>query len=224
MPPEYTLIRSRRRTLALVIEPDGSLTVRAPMRLAQSAIQDFITQKADWIHKAQTKAKARVDLKPSHHFQTGELFPYLGQFHPLTVVPAQRPALKLDEAGFSLAQSAQPHARPYFEAWYKEQARLHLQTRVDHFASLHGLTYHGLRITSARTRWGSCSHKGSLSFTWRLILAPPEVVDYVILHELAHTLHHNHGPKFWKLVESLMPDYKVHLRWLKQNGHKLNLE
>jgi predicted metal-dependent hydrolase len=224
MPPEYTLLRSRRRTLALIIEADGSLTVRAPMRMTRAAIQDFVTQKADWIHKTQTKVKARADGKASHHFQTGELFPYLGHLHPLTIVPAQRPALKLDEAGFRLSQSAQPRARQYFEAWYKQQARAYLQTRVDHFAALHSLKFHGLRISSARTRWGSCSHKNDLSFTWRLILAPPEVVDYVILHELAHTVQHNHGPKFWSLVESLMPDYKNHLRWLKQNGHSLNLD
>lgn len=224
MPPEYTLIRSRRRTLALIIELDGSLTVRAPMRMTQTAIQDFLRQKADWIHKAQTKAKARADVRPSHHFQTGELFPYLGQFHSLTVIPTQRLALKFSEKGFSLSQSAQPRAREYFEAWYKEQARAYLQTRVDHFASLHQLTHHGLRITSARTRWGSCSHTGNLSFTWRLVMAPPEVVDYVILHELAHTVHHNHSPKFWNLVASLMPDYKNHVRWLKHNGHSLNLD
>lgn len=222
--PEYRLVRSKRRTLALVIDADGTLTVRAPLKLANSAIQEFLAQKADWVRKTQSKLQAQATQKPSHHFDTGDSFPWLGHSFPLTLVPAQRPALRFDGAHFTLAQSAQPNAKRYFENWYREQARAHLQARLDHFSRLHSLTYHGLRITAARTRWGSCNSKNELAFTWRLLMAPPEVVDYVVAHELAHTVQHNHGPKFWKLVESILPNFKVHVRWLKEHGSKLHLE
>jgi predicted metal-dependent hydrolase len=222
--PEYRLVRSRRRTLALVVEADGSLTIRAPLKLAHGAIQDFLTQKADWVQKTQAKLQARTAQRASHHFGAGDLFPFLGRSLPLTLVPAQRPALQLHAQGFSLSQSVQARARQHFEAWYKEQARQHLQARLDHFAKLHNFKVHGLRITSALTRWGSCSSQNKIAFTWRLVMAPPEVIDYVVVHELAHTVHHNHGPKFWSLVASIVPDYKQHVRWLKQHGHTLNLE
>jgi predicted metal-dependent hydrolase len=222
--PEYRLIRSRRRTLALVIEADGSLIVRAPLRLANSAIQDFIAQKAEWVQRTQTKLQARAAQRASHTFEPGDAFPLLGQSIPLTLVPAQRPALQFDGVRFSLSQNSQPNAKRLFENWYREYARLHLFERVEYFAALHALTYHGLRITSAVTRWGSCNHKNELAFTWRLVMAPPEVIDYVVVHELAHTVQHNHGPKFWNLVAEIVPAYKQHVRWLKQHGHTLNLE
>ena len=222
--PEYRLVRSRRRTLALVIDADGTLTVRAPMKLANSAIQEFLTQKADWVRKTQSKLKARAAQRPSHTFETGDSFLWQGQAIPLTLVPAQRPALQFDGTHFTLAQNAQPNAKRHFENWYKEQARIYLQARLDHFVHLHHFTYRGLRITSARTRWGSCNSKNELAFAWRLLMAPPEVVDYVVVHELAHTVHHNHGPKFWKLVADILPNFKVHVRWLKEHGNKLHLE
>ena len=222
--PEYRLVRSRRRTLALVIDADGTLTVRAPLKLANSAIQEFLAQKADWVHKTQSKLKTRAAQRPSHTFETGDSFLWLGQAIPLTLVPAQRPTLQFDGAHFTLAQNAQPNAKRHFENWYKEQARIHLQARLDHFARLHHLTYRGLRITSARTRWGSCNSKNELTFAWRLLMAPPEVIDYVVVHELAHTVHHNHGPKFWKLAGDILPNFKVHVRWLKEHGNKLHLE
>lgn len=222
--PDYRLVRSRRRTLALVIDADGTLTVRAPLKLAHSAIQEFLAQKADWVLRTQSKLKARAAQRPSHTFETGDSFLWLGGAFPLTLVPAQRPALQFDGLRFTLSQKAQVNAKAYFETWYKEQARNYLQSRLMHFAHLHHFSYRGLRITSARTRWGSCNSKNELAFAWRLLMAPPEVVDYVVVHELAHTVHHNHGPKFWKLVGDILPNYKVHVRWLKEHGNKLHLE
>ena len=222
--PEYRLVRSRRRTLALVVEADGSLIVRAPLKLADAAIREFLAQKADWVRRTQAKLQARAAQRGSHTFETGDTFPLLGQSIPLTLVPAQRPILRFDGTRFTLAQSAQAGARAHFEVWYKGQARAHLHARLDHFARLHRFTYSGLRITSARTRWGSCNTKNQIAFAWRLVMAPPEVIDYVVVHELAHTVHHNHGPRFWNLVADIVPEYKHHVRWLREHGHALNLE
>ncbi len=200
------------------------MIVRAPLKLADAAIREFLTQKADWVRRTQSKLQARAAQRGSHTFETGDTFPLLGQSIPLTLVPAQRPVLRFDGTRFCLSQSAQANARRHFENWYKGQAHAHLQTRLDHFARQHKLPYRAVRISSARTRWGSCSSKNDLSFTWRLVMAPPEVIDYVVVHELAHTVHHNHGPKFWRLVAEIVPEYKQHVRWLKEHGHALNLE
>jgi hypothetical protein len=122
-----------------------------------------------------------------------------------------------------LPKSALPQAREHFTAWYKLQARQLIEERVRYFAARFGLHYSRVRITSARTRWGSCSSRGTLSFTWRLVMAPPAAIDYVVVHELAHLLVRNHSPAFWRKLEELLPDYRPPQQWLKQNGHLLIL-
>ena len=211
------LVRSRRKTVAIVIERDGRLTVRAPLRLSAPRIQEFVESHAGWIAKNRTRLQA-APPPPARRYAEGETLLYLGQSYPLMLVPAQRPALVFEGSAFRLAKSSLPKAAVVFEAWYKQQARLFLEQRVLVFAKKHAFRYEKIRISSARTRWGSCSSRGTLSFTYRLIMAPAEVVDYVILHELVHTQVHNHSKTFWNKVAELMPDYKPRLTWLKKNG------
>ncbi len=122
---------------------------------------------------------------------------------------------------FKLTVSAQENAAIAFERWYREQARLIINERVEFHARQNGFQYSRVGITSARTRWGSCSAKGALNFSWRLIQAPMEAVDYVVIHELVHTQIHNHSKNFWKRLEESMPDYRERRKWLKHNGHRL---
>jgi len=110
-----------------------------------------------------------------------------------------------------------------FEQWYKAQALKVLSERVRYYAAKHGFQPGRIRISSARTRWGSCSSKGTLSFTWRLVMAPLEVIDYVVIHELVHLKVKNHSKTFWGSVAALMPDYKKYVAWLKKNGSFLTL-
>ena len=170
----HKLVRSRRRTLALVVEADGTLTVRAPLRMKEADIWRFIEAKTDWIKRKQ--AKVRIEAVPLRQYVDGEMFWYLGEEIPLRLVPRQRPALVIDSV-FKLAQSAQPEAESVFIAWYKKQARVVLTGRMEFFAQKYGFKVKKIRISSARTRWGSCSTKGTLSFTWRLVMAPPDVID-----------------------------------------------
>lgn len=212
------VVRSRRKTIALVVQSDGRLVVRAPLRTSQKIIDAFVTSKADWIEKSRQSQVARRKFFPKRHFSPGELFWYLGKQYPLTLVASQRPALQFHLA-FELDEKSAVQAKKRFEQWYREQARLYLTERVQYFAHLYNFQYKPVKITSARTRWGSCSARGTLSFAWRLIMAPPEIIDYVVLHELAHTVQHNHGQQFWSLVQSMQPDYAAKRKWLKQNGH-----
>jgi predicted metal-dependent hydrolase len=151
----------------------------------------------------------------------GETFPFLGQSYPLTIVPRQRPAITFDGSTFRLAKSALPKAEDAFARWYKGQAASLLLERVLIYSRKHGFHYQKIRISSARSRWGSCSSSGMLSFTYRLVMAPPEVVDYVVVHELVHTQVKNHSKTFWRRVGEILPDYKVKLTWLKKNGRFL---
>jgi predicted metal-dependent hydrolase len=216
----HKLVRSKRKTLALIVEPDGTLTVRAPMRMKEADIWRFIEKKRDWIKRKQ--ARAVEDAVTPHRFEEGETFWVLGEQIPLRLVPSQKPALVMDGA-FKLTKSAQPQARSHFESWYKKQARQELTGRVEVYAREMDILVRKLRISSARTRWGSCSSKETLSFTWRLVMAPLEVIDYVVVHELCHLKELNHSKVFWAEVESVLPDYKRRRKWLKDNGKFLVL-
>ena len=218
--PIDRLVRSHRRTVAIVVEGDGRLTVRAPQHMAEARIHAFVESHADWIVKNQARALAASPASPKQYGE-GEEFLYLGQSYPLTLLPHQRPALTYDGTAFRLAKSALPKAEGAFVRWYKGQAAALLSERVLSLAGKYGFHYQKIRISSARTRWGSCSSSGTLSFTYRLIMAPPEVVDYVVLHELVHTQVRNHSKTFWNRVGEFMPDYKSRLTWLKKNGKYL---
>jgi predicted metal-dependent hydrolase len=213
------IIRSARKTLALIVKPDGSLIVRAPLRISEKVIREFVEKNRRWIETKQAKALATLP-SPPRQYVPGERFLYLGVPYPLVIVKEQKKNLLLDEQ-FKLAESAQSQAALAFEDWYRDRARQILNERVSFYAHQHDLQYQGIRITSARTRWGSCSASGALNFSWRLILAPLEVVDYVVIHELVHTVFHNHSRQFWRKVEMIMPNYKEHRKWLRKNGQQL---
>jgi predicted metal-dependent hydrolase len=209
------LFRSRRRTIALIIEDNGSVTVRAPLHAPDTLIQQFVDSKTGWVEQKRKQAQDQQSLKKK--FVQGETFLFLGHSYPLRFVDRQRPVLALD-ADFSLSRNAIPRAELAFERWYRAQAAQMIGERTQAYAHQFGLRYQRLRISSARTRWGSCSSSGTLSFTWRLIKAPLEVVDYVIIHELAHLKVRNHSKQFWAEVEKMLPTYKKHRDWLKKNG------
>ncbi len=213
------IIRSKRKTLALVVKGDGSLIVRAPMRTPKVRIKEFVTQHYSWIEKTREKMQS-LGVPPSRQYVPGEQFMFLGQSFPLEIVTDQKETLILN-GSFRLAESASKHAKSVFEHWYRQQARKIINERVNTYANGYGFQFQGVKITSAKTRWGSCSVKGSLNFSWRLILAPLEQVDYVIVHELVHTVHHNHSERFWKKVEDIMPDFKERQKWLRKHGPRL---
>ena len=111
-------------------------------------------------------------------------------------------------------------AHPELEAAYRKRARTQLEARAAYYAGLMGVTYNRIAIRAARTRWGSCSAKGNLNFNWKLALMPEEILDYLVVHELAHRVEMNHSPAFWAVVAEEIPDYKTRREWLRQNGAK----
>jgi predicted metal-dependent hydrolase len=216
------LIRSKRKTITIIIQRDGKVIVRAPLRAPERLIRQFVESKAGWINAKKAQMAQQPPLK-ARQFKAGEKFLFLGQDYTLSVVSGQKAALKFEQ-GFFLNEKALPGALLVFEKWYKAAALQVLTERVNALAAQHGFRYEKIRITSARTRWGSCSAQGTLSFTWRLALAPLEVVDYVVVHELVHLKVKNHSAQFWAALAALMPDYKRRVAWLKANGKFLTLD
>ena len=217
------VIRTRRRTLAIIVEEDGRIVVRAPLRLRQEAINEFVRAKEAWILTKQEQALKRASRFVPKTYASGEEFLFLGELHRLEIEDHQRQPLLLN-GGFRLSRGALPRAQAVFERWYRKQALRVLSERAEAFAAGHGFIYSRIKITSARKRWGSCGHKGNLSFAWRLVMAPQPVIDYVVVHELAHLKHRNHSRRFWSKVASILPDYRQREAWLEEHGYLLRLD
>jgi len=217
------IIRTKRRTVAIIIERDGRLIVRAPRRASQEFIHAFVNEKESWIIRKQAELKSAHPDFVSKEFTDGETFWYLGKLYPLELSEQRRPLLSFD-GKFILSRTAHSKAHAVFERWYREQAQREISQRVEQCAQQYGFKYKQVKITSARARWGSCSLRGTLSFAWRLIMAPPDVVDYVVVHELVHLRAHNHSRDFWDRVRAIMPDYDEKVKWLKVNGYLLTLD
>ncbi|MGB4704870.1 MAG: SprT family zinc-dependent metalloprotease [Candidatus Saccharicenans sp.] len=220
---KWRLIRSKRRTVGLEINDRGELLVRAPENLSLSAIEEVIRKHRRWIYGRLKEVEQKKNLQQPVKFKAGEKFLYLGERYPLRLEPGDRPFLAFDGRCFVMSSAARVRARELFLRLYRKLARKYLSARLKRLASFNGFRYKKFRLSSARTRWGSCSAQGTISLTWRLIMAPPEIIDYVIIHELAHTKEKNHSRAFWNLVGRHIPDYKEKRRWLKKNGFLLNL-
>ncbi len=219
------LVRSARKTVAILVHPDGQVTVRAPRQASMEQIQAFFDSKAEWIEKKREIARQKRASKPTpRKFEAGERFLFLGKEYPLVVCEEKGKPLTLESDRFVLRPSPRHAPREIFYMWYEVEAHMIIEQRVEALAAKFGLSYSKIRITSARTRWGSCSTNGTLSFTWRLIMAPQQVIDYVVIHELAHLIEANHSKRFWDRVAAMDRDYTKHVKWLKENGHKLVLE
>ena len=214
----YRIIRSKRRTLALEINRGGEVLVRAPLRASNAAIKAFVASKTSWIANRLAQV---VKIAPKV-FAEGEVFWYLGQSYPLHFTPVVKPRLDL-RGSFLLSRSGAAQAREIFIRWYKAEARAIIADRVELYREITGLPYRKFRITGARTRWGSCSPNNDLNFSWRLIMAPLEVVDYVVVHEFAHIKARNHSREFWSEVAKILPDYRRARKWLKEYGETLTL-
>jgi hypothetical protein len=216
------ITRTRRRTLAIIVEDDGRIVVRAPLRLKQQAIDEFVRTKERWIRSKQEQALKRASRFVPKSYVSGEEFLFLGSVYRLEIADHQQQPLVLN-GGFRLSRTALPRAEAVFERWYRRQALRVMSERARAYAASHGFTFDRIKITSARKRWGSCGHKGNLSFAWRLVMAPQPVIDYVVVHELAHLKHRNHSKRFWSKVASILPDFRQRENWLEEHGYLLRL-
>jgi predicted metal-dependent hydrolase len=150
-------------------------------------------------------------------------FLFLGRSYPLKVVE-DLPKAVIMEDSLMISGMVLRNARDHLECWYRNQALEYISRRVEHYARQSDLKYKSIRVSNATTRWGSCGYNDTLNFTWRLIMAPERVVDYVVVHELMHLKQKNHSHLFWDEVARVVPDYSQDERWLRQNGYLLKWE
>jgi len=211
---QYTLIRSARKTIAIYIRPNGDVEVRAPRRAPARDIDAFVRAKAQWIAEKRSLVLAR-DEKRSR---------FALDYDSRVLVLGEDWGIRTGRTGYDLQgrQLLIPNGleadelKSACERGYRKLARDLLPAKIERYAARMGVAPASIRISGAATRWGSCSGKGSLNFSWRLMMAPGEVIDYVVVHELAHLREMNHSPRFWAVVAAAMPEYQTHRAALKQ--------
>jgi hypothetical protein len=216
------LVRSRRRTISIIIENDARIIVRAPNNAPMSDILDFVRSKKTWIINKQTEIRESLKKNKTKLFLTGEKFLYKGNEYPLQFQPNLDFAFKFDGEKFVASIEIKDNIKQIFEKWYKLVAKSYLGNRTEELSEQTGLKISTVKINSAKRRWGSCSGKKTINYTWRLILTPEFVIDYIIIHELAHTVEMNHSPNFWNIVSKHCPDYRKAEKWLKNNSNSVH--
>ena len=210
------ITHSKRKTISLQINVNGELLVRAPLRCTNKEIFDFIQKKANWI--ISKRQESRKFHCPPLTFQSNEKISLLGQDYDIVLTDENR--AKISENSIILPKT-QP--KESLVKLLKKFANDYLSKRVVFLAADYSFEYASVSITSAKTCWGSCGYNNRLHFTYKLMLCPREVVDYIIVHELCHTRIKNHSETFWELVENFIPNYREHELWLKQNRGIVNI-
>jgi predicted metal-dependent hydrolase len=226
---EYNLRRSpRARRVRVSVESDGAVLVTLPRQAPLRAADEAVRELAPWIERR----RRALERAASAVARTPGTVPYLGR--ELRLVPEPR-RTRVHRRGDSLlvpaAEAAAgdpvggpgPGGAPAIERWYRRAARAEIAPRLDAAVAQAGTSYTKLTIRGQRTRWGSCSHTGAMSFNWRLLLAPEPVLDYVVEHEVCHLEVMDHSPRFWGLLESRVPDWREHAGWLRRYGSTLVL-
>ncbi|MBN2224872.1 MAG: M48 family metallopeptidase [Deltaproteobacteria bacterium] len=217
------IIRSDRKSIGIEIGRDASLIVRAPKKTPMEAIEKVVSEKQGWIVEKQQIMRQRLESIPDRKFTADETFPLLGKEYPLFISENAMPHLSFSGSKFMLKKRYQGQARRLFFVWYRKKAAEIIPPRVEHYARLHSISYKKINISWAANRWGSASSQGTLNFSWRLIMAPITVIDYVVVHELAHLVQQNHSRRFWDQVSEMCPNFQRARQWLVENGHTLTL-
>jgi predicted metal-dependent hydrolase len=218
---DFLLVRSARKTLVMEVKEDGALIVRSPRHTDIERIRRFVSTNGEWIERKRSRALAKPPPRPKL-FVEGEEFLFLGRSYSLHL-DYDAPHLEIVNNRLILPRRWLGIAEVKLVEWYKHRAREYLDERCLHFAVVVGVTVNKWRLTSPERRWGSCGANGTLNFNWRLVMTPPEVLDYVVLHELMHLKYFNHSPEFWAAIREQCPDFKQHKSWLKANKYRLSI-
>ncbi|MGM0499063.1 MAG: M48 family metallopeptidase [Bacillota bacterium] len=229
---EFKIIRSNRKTIGIIVNADQELTVRSPKKTSIRQIKSLLSKKEDWIIKKLSKL-SEIKAPPSaKEFISGDNFLYLGKEYRLKLIT--EPNLKqfkveleknklLVHLPFKLKDKKERKdaVRDRLISWYRSQAKLKINELINiHKRSLE-VEPNKIVIKKQKKRWGSCSSKKNLNFNWKIIMAPPAVIEYLVVHELVHLIHPNHAKVFWQTVAELIPNYEEQKEWLRINGRRL---
>lgn len=216
------IIKSKRKSLCIEILDNQEIILRVPLKAKEKDIINFILKHKNWIEKKLKILKDTEEKFKPKNFVDGEKFLFLENYFELRLVEKQRENLLFNN-GFYLKKSKKESAKEIFKKFYKNMAKEIISERVKFYVEKFGFKYNKIKITSANKRWGSCSSKNNLNFSYRLVMAPLEIIDYIVIHELVHTINKTHNKTFYNEVSKILPNYKLRENWLKENGYLLKI-
>lgn len=223
------IIRTERSKSASIEIEDDTVKVTVPQNLSEKRIEDLIRNRTVWI-KQKLKIQTETIRPKSKEYVNGESFTYLGRNYRLKCVSGVSGGVKLKNGYLTVPVDEgisgsvfEGSVRNSLEQWYRTHALDKLKEKTKRYTSIISVSPKSVDVKEYKSRWGSCSSSGDVSYNWRIIIAPHHIVDYIVVHELCHLLEHNHGPKYWKHVEHVIPNYKDCREWLKVNGANLTL-
>ena len=226
---EYELLPgSQRKTTDIVIERNGVVSARPPAGYTPEQVDAVVDSKRMWIYRNLAEWKDLNASAVAREWVNGETFLYLGRAYRLSLVSGQECALLLKEGRFCLSrtvveQGGTAAARQAFEAYFADKGMQRISERGAWFAPKVGVDIAGIKVKEMGYRWASCGKNGRLNFHWKCMMAPPKIIDYIVVHELCHLHHRNHTDAFWNEVDKVMPDYRERKAWLRKHGAGLDL-
>lgn len=224
----YGIVRSRRTTADIVVERDGRVIVRAPAELPDAHIEDIIQSRQYWIYKTLAEWRDLNATRVLREYRNGEGFLYLGRSYRLSLVADQNEPLLLKGGRFCLRRDLVDRgevaaAKSAFRDYFIERGLERIAQRVRYYAPKVGVTARGIDVRELGHRWASCSPKGNLAFHWKCMMAPPTIIDYIVVHELCHMHCMDHTEAFWNEMDKVMPGYAERKEWLKKNGAAMDV-
>jgi predicted metal-dependent hydrolase len=223
----YSLARSDRKTASIYIERNGQVSVLAPQRLTDAQVEALIESKRYWIYSGLAEWRDLNAAKVQRAFVNGEGFLYLGRSYRLRLVEDQDEPLVLKNGYFCLHRNGTRTTGEMFSDVFKDFYRVRgserIQQRVSYYQRMLGVEAKSVNVLELQNRWASCSAKARLNFHWKCMMAPPTILDYIVVHELAHIRYANHTRAFWGEVDKILPDYLSRKQWLRDNGAGMDL-
>ena len=217
---DYRIVYSQRKTIGLFVERDRSIVVRAPVGASDEAIRQAVEAKKLWLYEKVNHSQKYPPQPARKEFVTGETLMYLGRFYRLEVTEDDQPGVRFHNR-FYISRRQQAVAGRLLREWYMARAGEKLTPKIRQFAAAMGVAYERIMISDLRMRWASCTPKNNLNFNWRIVKAPAFVIDYLIVHELAHLLEPNHTAQFWNIIAVQVPHYMLAREWLREHGASL---
>lgn len=220
---DIKLVKSKRKTVSIYVERDGSVSALIPEKLGDEDINEIIESKKYLIHKNLAEWSLVNESKVLREYVNGQSFLYLGRNYRLKLTSEKSSELRFEKGYFFLPEHKKEDAKIEFIAFYKQKLKEKLPTIVKRYSSIIGVQPKSIKVMELQNRWGSCTPKGNINFHWKCAMAPVDVINYIVAHELVHLIHPNHTTEFWNELDKVIPDYLRRHDWLRVNGAGMDL-
>ena len=210
---KYKIIFKKRKNISILLDKDGNIIINAPKNISKKYIDNFVQSNKKWIENNKKVIQQRSKNKTT--------LLYLGEETKLLISNEDFENIKFNGINFYISRKNKDNSKELLHKFYIDQANKIIKKRIIFYTKKYNFKINKIKISNANTRWGSCGAQNNININWKLIMADKKIIDYVIIHELAHTIEHNHSKNFWGIIENIMPDYKERKDWLRKNGNLL---